>query len=82
MCCRMDNAVGASVQANGTIRVYAIGDWYVPCYGQDHICVKQFERESKEGIWDMTNLYGRHYYAEGSMPEQIEAGLQPHFVPA
>lgn len=79
---RVSGYNGVEYQANGTIRVYAVGDWYVPCYGQDHICVKQFERETKEGIWDMTNVYGRHYFAEGSMPAQIEAGLQPHIVPA
>ena len=68
------------LQVNGILRLYAIGDWYIPCYGQDHICIKQFEREFKQGIWDMTNLYGRHYFAESSTPEQIAAGLKPHTV--
>jgi len=70
------------LQANGTVRVYAIGEWFIPCYGQDHICVRQYEKEMKEGIWDMTNLYGRHFFAESSTPGQIAAQLQPHTVAA
>lgn len=71
---------GVEYQANGTVRVYAIGEWFIPCYGSDHICNKQYEKETKEGIWDMTNLYGRHYFSESSMPAQIALQLQPHTV--
>jgi len=75
-----DNSIWT--QASGTVRVYAVGDWFIPCYGTDHICNKQFEKETKEGIWDMTNVYGRHYFAESSTPAQIANQLKPHTVAA
>lgn len=65
-------------QANGIVRIYAIGEWYVPCYGMDHICNRQFEKEHAEGIWDMTNLYGRHLFAE--LPRPLENMMVDHYV--
>ena len=58
--------------------MYAIGEWYFPCYGVDHICQQQLNKELAEGIWDMTNLYGRHYFSE--LPRPLEAQLADHYV--
>ena len=70
-----------AMQAEGTVvKIYPIGEWFVPCYGMDVICIKRFEREKEAGTWDMSSLYGRHYFSESADKSKIEAGLQPHNV--
>ena len=66
------------LQANGSIKVYALGEWYFPCYGVDHICQRQFEKEYAEGIWDLTDIYGRHHFAE--LPSPLESLLVDQYV--
>jgi hypothetical protein len=45
----------------GTIRVYGVESWYVPCLGWDMKCYEETDRKAAEGKVPM-KLAGFHHY--------------------
>ena len=39
------------------------GEFFVPCWGVDLVCMKRYEKELAAGTWDMTDIVGRHWFA-------------------
>merc|ERR1712130_717345 len=48
---------------NSKVRVYSLGEFYVPCWGADFVCLKRYEKGKAANTWDLTNIVGRHWFA-------------------
>ncbi len=44
---------------NTKVRVYSLGEFYVPCWGADFVCLKRYEKGKAANTWDLTNIVGR-----------------------
>ncbi len=42
--------------------IYA-GEFFMPCWYEDMVCLKQYELGVAAGTWDMSNITGRHWFA-------------------
>ena len=45
------------------VKIYSIGQFFVPCWGADLVCTRHFEKSKAAGNWDMADLVGRHWFA-------------------
>lgn len=59
-------------------RLSSAGEFFVPCWGNDFVCLRRYEAGKKAGTWNMTRLVGRHWFSGSwNKPWLINKELKP-----
>ena len=62
-------------------RQLCTGEFFVPCWGNDFVCLRRFEAGKKAGTWNMTRLVGRHWFSGSwNKPWLLNKELKPASV--